>query len=115
LEEHAKKNIKITHVTVQEMVAGSQGAANTFQFLMNIELGNSNAAVDSVFYDNMKAKVFLKDAKKSLYVANATAIKKSNASNEKDRKSVSVSFIQEAKRVIMKVDSFQLLEKMYLP
>lgn len=110
-----KESIKITNVTVQEMVAGVQGAPNTFQFLMNIDLGTDKVEVDSVYYDNMKAKVFPKNVEASLYVANATALKNPSPLKVTDKKMVVLTFKHASKKLIIKADSFKVLETMYLP
>ena len=110
-----KAGIKITNVTVQEMVSGVQGGDNSFRFLLTIDTGSELVIADSLFYGNVKTKVFVKDAEKSLYIANAVKSKSNSQFKAASETTVVVTFKYKEERIVIKADSFKVLEKMYMP
>jgi hypothetical protein len=113
--ENVDSAIKITNVTMQEMVAGVQGGKSTFRFFMNIETGSKTIVPDSLTFGTMKAKLFLKNESENLY--SAKAVDKSGPQELKvsNEKMVVVSFNADGKKIVVRADSVKVLDKMYLP
>ena len=113
--ENIAPPIKITNVTVQEMVAGIEGAKSTFQFFMNIETGSKTIVPDSLTYGSMKAKLFLKNEAENLYSAKATDNSSPSQLKVSNEKFVVISFDSKGEKLVLRADSLKILEKMYLP
>ena len=113
--ENVDTAIKITNVTMQEMVAGVQGAQNTFRFFMNIETGSKTIVPDSLTFGTMKAKLFLKNEVENLYTASAVEKSGPNGLKVSNEKMVVVSFNADGKKLAVRADSVRVLEKIYLP
>ena len=113
--ENGDSAIKITNVTMQEMVAGVQGGKSTFRFFMNIETGSKTIIPDSLTFGTMKAKLFVKNESENLYTANAVEKSGPNELKISNEKMVVVSFNTGGKMLVVRADSVKVLDKMYLP
>ncbi len=107
--------IKITNVTMQEMVAGIEGGKSTFRFFMNIETGSKTIVPDSLIYGTMKAKLFLKNESEKLYMAKAVNTSLPGQLKASNEKLVVISFNANGEKLVLRADSVKVLEKMHLP
>lgn len=107
--------IVINHVTMQEMVAGVEGQGSSYQFVLHIEMDTANVTVDSLFFYEMKGKVFVKNAAMSIYTARLQAPANSKSKQIGAEEMVHVSFINSDKKLVLEVDSVTTLSKMYMP
>jgi hypothetical protein len=115
IEARPEHSAHIHNVTMQEMVSGVQGQGNTFQFYLNIEMDTSVTGVDSLYFDKMKGKVFLKDASTSLFMAKLKAPLNPSPLKASSKDVVTVTFIHKGNRIVLAADSVITLDKMYMP
>jgi hypothetical protein len=109
-----QSKVKVTDVTVQEMVSGIEGGKNVYEFLMTIETGSDKVQPDSLIHRLYKAKIYLKDSARNIYKAQYTeSAERVDLKNVS--KSVFVSFKGKENTFTIEVDSVRVLDKMYMP
>jgi chemotaxis receptor (MCP) glutamine deamidase CheD len=98
----------ITNAYVQESVAGIEGGASVFEFLMNIKVPSPNLVPDSVFYQGMGTKLILKDTDQYY---GRTSMKVTDLKTEK-KLTVKMIFNGD---IISLSPEYKVMDKMYMP